>query len=105
MKTHTKVKQFDIDMALALVRAGLQASGTKGKDFALANIESLFLDKEEDAEDLFWGVVEMMVKRFGVKPSKPSKTALIAMAELGTLERDTVTVSYTHLTLPTTPYV
>jgi len=90
MKTHTKVEQFDIDMTIALVRAGLQASGTKGKDVALATIESLFIDKEQDAEELFWDVVQMMVERFGVKPSKPSKAALVAMAELGTLERGAV---------------
>ncbi len=62
--TTQKIEQFDIDMTLAMARAGLQSSGTKGKDVALATIESLFADKEsDDAESLFWDAVQLLVEQ------------------------------------------
>ena len=86
--TTQKVEQFDIDMTLAMARAGLQSSGTKGKDVALATIESLFADKEsDDAESLFWDTVQMLVEEYGVKAGKMSKTARQAMESLGRFEK------------------
>lgn len=82
-------RQFNIDMALAASRAGMQIQGADGKDIVLATIESLLANHEsEDCERHFWDLVKMLDENYGLKPGKMSEAAKHAMEALGTFERE-----------------
>lgn len=83
-----KLDQFDIDMCQALCYVGLQSSGRKGKDLALALVESIIGDLASDhVECAYWRCVEMFTQEYKIKPGSRTKFQEHLFEELGTADR------------------